>query len=149
MANPDYHLLPSSDAEAHGTKSRRCAELKRLAFKFIAVAAMISGAFAVLRFSRQFAAPCRNGAHRNHSTSRKLPSHYKLPSGDKIPSVALGVWRSGRGEVGGAVKTALQAGYRHIDGAWIYGVCFLVTYINLGEYLKPIVSRTKWKSELP
>ncbi|KAF5367760.1 hypothetical protein D9758_009844 [Tetrapyrgos nigripes] len=50
-----------------------------------------------------------------------LPSHYTLNSGDKIPSVALGVWKAGRGEVGQAVKTALERGYRHIDGAWIYG----------------------------
>jgi len=50
-----------------------------------------------------------------------LPSHYTLPSGDKVPSVALGCWKSGKGEVGEAVKVALNAGYRHIDGAWIYG----------------------------
>lgn len=49
-----------------------------------------------------------------------LPSHYILPSGDKIPSVALGVWKASKGEVGEAVKTALKAGYRHIDDAWIY-----------------------------
>ncbi|KAH9480661.1 putative oxidoreductase C26F1.07 [Psilocybe cubensis] len=53
--------------------------------------------------------------------SGKLPTHYTLPSGDKIPSVALGVWRADPGEVGEAVKTALKTGYRHIDGAWIYG----------------------------
>ena len=27
-----------------------------------------------------------------------------------------GVWRAGSGEVGEAVKTALKAGYTHIDG---------------------------------
>ncbi|KAI8986165.1 NADP-dependent oxidoreductase domain-containing protein [Trametes punicea] len=60
--------------------------------------------------------PCR-GAHRNLSS---LPTHFTLPSGDKIPAVALGVWQAGKDEVGEAVKTALKAGYRHIDGAWIY-----------------------------
>lgn len=50
----------------------------------------------------------------------KLPKHFSLPSGDKIPAVALGVWQAGRGEVGEAVKTALKSGYRHIDGAWAY-----------------------------
>jgi diketogulonate reductase-like aldo/keto reductase len=30
------------------------------------------------------------------------------------------VWQASPGEVGAAVKTALAAGYRHIDGAWIY-----------------------------
>lgn len=53
------------------------------------------------------------GTHRNVS--------YILPSGDKIPGIALGVWRAKPGRVGESVKTALRAGYRHIDGAWIYG----------------------------
>ncbi|TFK27646.1 Aldo/keto reductase [Coprinopsis marcescibilis] len=53
--------------------------------------------------------------------ARKLPTHFALPSGDQIPSVALGVWRAEKGKVGEAVKTALNTGYRHIDGAWIYG----------------------------
>ncbi|KAF8635966.1 hypothetical protein AX15_000130 [Amanita polypyramis BW_CC] len=51
----------------------------------------------------------------------ELPVHYTLPSGDKIPAVGLGVWRSKPNQVGDAVKNALKAGYRHIDGAWIYG----------------------------
>lgn len=33
----------------------------------------------------------------------------------------IGVWKAPPNEVGGAVKAALAAGYRHIDGAWIYG----------------------------
>ncbi|KIJ61080.1 hypothetical protein HYDPIDRAFT_97310 [Hydnomerulius pinastri MD-312] len=69
--------------------------------------------------SRGFWTTCY-GPQRNQSTLARLPSHYTLPSGDKIPSVALGVWQAGKGEVGSAVKTALEAGYRHIDGAWIY-----------------------------
>jgi diketogulonate reductase-like aldo/keto reductase len=44
-----------------------------------------------------------------------------LPSGDYMPTIALGTWKSARGQVGNAVKTALSVGYRHIDGAWIYG----------------------------
>ncbi|KAG9079909.1 hypothetical protein FRC06_007330, partial [Ceratobasidium sp. 370] len=51
----------------------------------------------------------------------RLPSHFTLPSGDQIPSVALGTWQAPRGQVGEAVKVALKSGYRHIDGAWIYG----------------------------
>jgi len=51
---------------------------------------------------------------------RSLPMHFTLPSGDKIPAIALGVYLSKPGEVGEAVKTALKAGYRHIDGAWAY-----------------------------
>ncbi|KAJ2921113.1 hypothetical protein H1R20_g15981, partial [Candolleomyces eurysporus] len=56
-----------------------------------------------------------------HGRKSGLPTHYTLPSGDRIPSVALGVWRAEKGKVGEAVKTALKAGYRHIDGAWTYG----------------------------
>jgi diketogulonate reductase-like aldo/keto reductase len=36
------------------------------------------------------------------------------------PQVALGVWLAKPNEVGDAVKAALKAGYRHIDGAWAY-----------------------------
>ncbi|TCD66857.1 hypothetical protein EIP91_000811 [Steccherinum ochraceum] len=53
--------------------------------------------------------------------SRSLPTHVTLPSGDKMPVIALGVYLSKPGEVGAAVKTALKTGYRHIDGAWAYG----------------------------
>lgn len=49
-----------------------------------------------------------------------LPTHYTLPSGSQIPSVALGVWQAPKDQVGEAVKTAVKAGYTHIDGAWIY-----------------------------
>ncbi|KAG9081805.1 hypothetical protein FS749_007377 [Ceratobasidium sp. UAMH 11750] len=51
----------------------------------------------------------------------RLPSHFTLPSGDQIPSVALGTWQAPRGRVGEAVRVALKSGYRHIDGAWDYG----------------------------
>ncbi|KAI1783566.1 NADP-dependent oxidoreductase domain-containing protein [Ganoderma leucocontextum] len=68
--------------------------------------------------------PCRgSGKHRNFSSSvngASLARHFTLPSGDKIPSVALGVWKAPPNQVGGAVKAALEAGYRHIDGAWAY-----------------------------
>ncbi|KAJ7051817.1 Aldo/keto reductase [Mycena amicta] len=35
-------------------------------------------------------------------------------------SFTTGCWKSETDKVGAAVKTALKAGYRHIDGAWIY-----------------------------
>lgn len=45
-----------------------------------------------------------------------------LNNGVKIPMVGLGVFRmEAEGEAGEAVKAALQAGYRHIDTAAIYG----------------------------
>ncbi|BFZ62806.1 hypothetical protein YB2330_003916 [Saitoella coloradoensis] len=47
---------------------------------------------------------------------------FKLNTGASIPAVGLGTWQASQpGEAASAVKTALQAGYRHIDGAWIYG----------------------------
>jgi hypothetical protein len=72
--------------------------------------------------SRGFWATC-HVPQRNSSTLATLPSHYTLPSGDMIPSVALGtalvtcslshvklvidrtgVWQASKGEVGNAVK---------------------------------------------
>ena len=44
-----------------------------------------------------------------------------LSSGHSIPALGLGTWRSPAGAVEAAVKSALLAGYRHIDGAWTYG----------------------------
>ncbi|HEX6244604.1 MAG TPA: aldo/keto reductase [Polyangiales bacterium] len=45
-----------------------------------------------------------------------------LNNGVHIPQVGLGVWQAARGEVTqGAVRTALELGYRHIDTARVYG----------------------------
>jgi hypothetical protein len=63
---------------------------------------------------------CAGRLRKQSSAAAALPSHYMLPSGDKIPAVALGVWQAAPNEVGKAVEAALKAGYRHIDGAWAY-----------------------------
>jgi hypothetical protein len=100
-------------------EKRRCSSfcvLRRLALLALAIMvlpSLIRNAPRVLRGA---------GCHRGFASNipGALPSHYKLPSGDKIPSVALGVWQAKPNEVGEAIKAALKTGYRHIDGAWIY-----------------------------
>jgi len=44
-----------------------------------------------------------------------------LNTGDKIPLLGIGTWQAPAGEVEKAVDAALRAGYRHVDGAAIYG----------------------------
>ncbi|KAJ8461912.1 hypothetical protein ONZ45_g18123 [Pleurotus djamor] len=94
--------------------------LKGLAVRFLFIFAMtytlLRGASYIPKFSLSKGCHGRNSSH----LVGGLPKTFKLNSGAEIPSVALGVWRAGKDEVGNAVKTALKAGYRHIDGAWIY-----------------------------
>jgi len=56
-------------------------------------------------------------SHQHHHYNELL----KLNTGASFPAVGLGTWQSKPHEVAAAVEVALKAGYRHIDGAWIYG----------------------------
>lgn len=47
-------------------------------------------------------------------------NNYTLRNGFTIPSIGFGTWKSNGDEAVNAIKTALDAGYRHIDTAAMY-----------------------------
>ncbi|KAJ3050293.1 hypothetical protein HK097_008746 [Rhizophlyctis rosea] len=67
---------------------------------------------------------------------------FKLNTGAEIPAVGLGTWQSKPGEVRAAVRAAIEAGYKHIDGAWIYG-----NEKEIGDELQDLFKEGKIKRE--
>ncbi len=66
----------------------------------------------------------------------------KYANGDQMQAIGLGTWKSGKGDVGKAIKMALAAGYRHIDCAATYG-----NEAEIGEAFNEVFSEGKIKRE--
>ncbi|CAH8509597.1 unnamed protein product [Schistosoma turkestanicum] len=66
----------------------------------------------------------------------------KMNNGHSIPIVGLGTWNSYPGQVGAAVKKALEVGYRHVDCAHVYG-----NEAEIGEALEDALHSLKLKRE--
>jgi len=66
----------------------------------------------------------------------------KFKNGDQMDAIGLGTWKSGKGEVGKAIKMALEAGYRHIDCAATYG-----NEAEIGEAFNDVFSKGDIKRE--
>ena len=48
-------------------------------------------------------------------------THFAFPSGDKIPSLGLGLWKLPKDVCADTVVAAIEEGYRLLDGACDYG----------------------------
>ena len=47
------------------------------------------------------------------------PKSFQLNNGTSLPGVGFGTWKAKPEDAYNSVKAALEAGYRHIDTAWV------------------------------
>ncbi|EGB11652.1 hypothetical protein AURANDRAFT_59872 [Aureococcus anophagefferens] len=65
-----------------------------------------------------------------------------LNNGDSMPIIGLGTWQAPKGEVGAAVRVAIENGYRHVDCAACYG-----NEAEIGEVFADLFARGVVKRE--
>ncbi|TID12864.1 Aldo/keto reductase [Venturia nashicola] len=76
------------------------------------------------------------------SPAPSLTTPLPLNTGAEIPALGLGTWQSNPGEVSAAVYHAIKVGYRHIDGAYVYG-----NEAEVGEGIKKAIDEGLVKRE--
>ena len=65
-----------------------------------------------------------NSAANNRATRNAAPA-VELNDGKTIPQLGLGVWQLSDEDTYTSVRAAIEAGYRHIDTAAIYGLSLI------------------------
>ncbi|KAJ5077844.1 aldo-keto reductase family 1 member a1 [Anaeramoeba ignava] len=68
--------------------------------------------------------------------------YVELNTKQKMPALGIGTYKSQKGEVGKAIKIALETGFRHIDCAYVYE-----NEDEIGEILKETFDQGKIKRE--
>jgi glycerol 2-dehydrogenase (NADP+) len=76
--------------------------------------------------------------HPKPSMNTPLP----LNTGATIPALGFGTWQSRSGDAKKAVAHAIEAGYRHIDTAYVYG-----NEAEIGEAIREAIGKGTVKRE--
>lgn len=92
-----FQRLYNDSIEQQSVYARKHRTLKSILLRFAGILAVMylifSGARAIVRpsFGGRLWAACHGTQRNMSSVNITLPTHYQLPSGDKIPAVALGI----------------------------------------------------------